>query len=255
MPNAKPNKGAVKIEKPKDVKRGPKSVFPPWVEKIAENGAMHRLAIEGIIVAKPMVDIKGIDLVAFVEQTGVLAYIQVKGRQTANKRVRDSEVFAPTTKMTSVALPPWIDQDPLWFVVIYWMQKEVFLVFSGKELVADFMAEGAPKLLYKVSGYYKFEIDEKKLTQLKRVRPDAINNFQKIAVALVRFPINGGGFSALQGERMRLSTRLAKEAEDAYRNSARNRKAQAQRDAAQLQLSTESRERLKAELSAGDDNG
>ena len=239
----------------KPVAKGPKTVNPAWLEKIAECGAMHHLATEGVIVAKPMVDFKGTDLIAFTEQTGVLGYIQVKGRQTANKKAPTGDAMIPTDKMTPIALDKWIDEDELWFIVIFWMQEEVFLVFTGKELVSQFMGDDGPKLLYKVGDIYKFKINKAKLAQLKEKRQDVVGNFRKIADALMGFPIEQGTrYQELQAKRYKLFSELEKAAQDAYRNSSANKSAKDALSAASVHVPADVQSKIEEGLPDDDDD-
>lgn len=190
-----------------------KSVRGPWLEQIAETGAAHHLAKEGLIVAKPMVDIKGMDLWAYDEQVGVLAYVQVKGRQSRLKKV--GQTYQPIPEMNFVELPAWVGEDPLWFVVIYWLKKPdgVYLVFSGNEFLDC-------KFVYhrKKDDTYRLVLNERKLQELTE-QGGVVGNFRKIADAVMKFPRNK--VAALQSARFQRTERIFREMEHSYRHLAR----------------------------------
>ena len=91
------------------------------VEKTAENFAASLLTGEGFYVLKPYYDIEGGDLYLFhrsanAKAQGIFGRVQAKGR-TGEKQLQ-------------VDIPPEYFDTPLFFVFIYWLNRDQFFILS-----------------------------------------------------------------------------------------------------------------------------
>ena len=147
-------------------------VEPVAVEQIAETGVASNLLKEGILVAKPYVDFAGVDLVVS-DFTSMYGFVQVKGRQTAKKKQKGCK--QTVGKMNPVTVHSSYTTCPFWFIVIYWVDEDTYMVYSGQEFLHS-------KYVKNKDGVLTFNIKKSDLKKFKDV--DVLGNFNKIALSV-----------------------------------------------------------------------